>query len=61
MNHTRDRQENYNIAGWSVRDAQDESFYERSINQAMEYICKKQGHRQTVHCPQAGQREQREL
>ena len=40
---------------------QDESFYERSINQAMEYICKKQGHRQTVHCPQAGQREQREL
>ncbi len=35
--------------------------YERSINQAMEYICKKQGHRQTVHCPQAGQREQREL
>ena len=61
MNHTRDRRENYYIAGWSVRDEQDESFYERSINQAMEYICKKQGHRQTVHCPQAGQREQREL
>ena len=54
MNHTRDRQENYNIAGWSVRDAQDESFYERNIKQAMEYICKKQGHRQTVYCPQAG-------
>ena len=61
MNHTRDRRENYYIAGWSVRDAQDEFFYERNINQAMEYICKKQGHRQTVHCPQAGQREQREL
>lgn len=61
MNHTRDRRENYYIAGWSVRDAQDESFYERNINQAMEYICKKQGYRQTVHCPQAGQREQREL
>lgn len=54
MNHTRDRQENYYIAGWSVPDVQDESFYERNINQATEYICKKQGHRQTVHCPQAG-------
>lgn len=41
MNHTRDRQENYYIAGWSVRGAQDESFFERNINQVMEYICKK--------------------